>query len=339
MGVQVNFEILRRAPERIAGLYIVNGTYGRPFRTVLSSRFVESVIPVLLRLVRAQADLVGRASRVVAGSDALVNAMKRFGMVSDTLDMDAFRDVAAGFKTIDWRIYSDLLGRLGDHDAEDMLERVHVPTTIVTGDPTQIDPSQEDTSTTPFDKATPLPAATAAASPYPRVRMLDYPQRSQSPTTHVRLSRWSSVGKKIALPIGLFSIMIVLLGVYFAKTGDAKSAPAVKVAAAAMPASPPPPAAEPAPMPAAAPDVAPVAEPKVEVEAHAVEVVAPAEPVAEAAPAEPVAEAAPAEPAAAAAPAPAQTDVLIEPGSPARRFLPSEEPQVPTVPPVALKAA
>jgi pimeloyl-ACP methyl ester carboxylesterase len=48
--------------------------------------------------------------------------------------MDAFRDVAAGFKTIDWRIYSDLLGRLGDHDAEDMLERVHVPTTIVTGD-------------------------------------------------------------------------------------------------------------------------------------------------------------------------------------------------------------
>ena len=100
------------------------------------------------------------------------------------------------------------------------------------GDPTQIDPSQEDTSTTPFDKATPLPAATAAASPYPRVRMLDYPQRSQSPTTHVRLSRWSSVGKKIALPIGLFSIVIVLLGVYFAKTDEATSAPALKVAAA-----------------------------------------------------------------------------------------------------------
>jgi pimeloyl-ACP methyl ester carboxylesterase len=134
MGVQVNFEALRRWPDRIAGLMVVNGTYGRPFRTVLSSRFVHVIIPVLLRLVRAQADLVGRASRVVAGSDALVAAMKRFGMVSETLDMDAFRDVAAGFKTIDWRIYTDLLSRLDEHDAEDVLPGVAVPTTIVSGD-------------------------------------------------------------------------------------------------------------------------------------------------------------------------------------------------------------
>jgi pimeloyl-ACP methyl ester carboxylesterase len=92
------------------------------------------IIPVLLRMVRAQADLVGRASRVVAGSDALIAAMKRFGMVSGTLDIDAFRDVAAGFKTIDWRIYTDLLERLDQHDAEEVLPRVAVPTTIVTGD-------------------------------------------------------------------------------------------------------------------------------------------------------------------------------------------------------------
>lgn len=134
MGVQVNFEMIRRHPARVAGLVAINGTSGRPFRTVLSSRFVHVMIPVLLRMVKAQADLVGRASRVVAGSDALINVMKRFGMVSDTLDMDAFRDVAAGFKTIDWRIYTDLLARLDEHDAEDVLASVDVPTTIVTGD-------------------------------------------------------------------------------------------------------------------------------------------------------------------------------------------------------------
>ncbi|MCA9677428.1 MAG: alpha/beta hydrolase [Kofleriaceae bacterium] len=134
MGVQVNFEMVRRAPDRVAALMAINGTYGRPFRTVMSSRFVHHVIPVLLRMVKAQADLVGRAARVVAGSDALIAAMKRFGMVSDTLDMDAFRDVAAGFRTIDWRVYTDLLARLDEHDAEDVLERVDVPTSIVTGD-------------------------------------------------------------------------------------------------------------------------------------------------------------------------------------------------------------
>ena len=134
MGVQANFEYVKRAAARVAGLFIVNGTYGRPFRTVLSSRFVERVIPLLLRMVKAQAELVGRATRALAGSDALIAAMKRFGLVSQTIDLEVFRDVAKGFETVDWRIYSDLLHQLGQHDAEDALALVRVPTSIVTGD-------------------------------------------------------------------------------------------------------------------------------------------------------------------------------------------------------------
>jgi pimeloyl-ACP methyl ester carboxylesterase len=134
MGVQVVFELCRAHAGRIAGIMAINGTSGRPFRTVLSSQFVERIIPRLLRLVKAQATLVGRAAGVVAGSDALIGAMKRFGMVSQTLDEDAFRDVAAGFRTIDWAIYSDLLERLNQHDAEDVLPSVRAPTSIVTGD-------------------------------------------------------------------------------------------------------------------------------------------------------------------------------------------------------------
>jgi len=134
MGVQANFEFVKRHAERVVGLFAINGTYGRPFRTVLSSRFVERVIPTLLRLVKAQAELVGRATKALAGSDALIAAMKRFGMVSDTIDVEVFREVAAGFKSVDWRVYSDLLHRLGEHDAEDALPLVKMPAAIVTGD-------------------------------------------------------------------------------------------------------------------------------------------------------------------------------------------------------------
>jgi pimeloyl-ACP methyl ester carboxylesterase len=134
MGVQVTFELCRRHLDRVAGIYAINGTSGKAFHTVLSSRVVHRVIPLLLRMIRAQADLVGRATKVVAGSDALIATMKRFGLVSDRIDMDVFRHVAGGFKTIDWRIYSDLLARLDEHDAADVLANVRVPTTIVTGD-------------------------------------------------------------------------------------------------------------------------------------------------------------------------------------------------------------
>jgi pimeloyl-ACP methyl ester carboxylesterase len=92
------------------------------------------IIPRLLRLIRAQAGLVGRVTKQVAGSDALIGAMKRVGLVATTIDIEIFRAVAAGFQTVDWVIYSDLLSRLDEHDAEDVLAKIEVPVSIVTGD-------------------------------------------------------------------------------------------------------------------------------------------------------------------------------------------------------------
>ncbi len=134
MGVQVAFETVRLHRARVRGLYLINGTYGRAFRTVMGSRLVGRTIPMLLKLVRAQAALAGLATKRVAGSDALIGAMKRFGLVSQTIDLEIFRAVAAGFQDIDWVIYSDLLSRLDEHDAEDVLSTIAVATTIVTGD-------------------------------------------------------------------------------------------------------------------------------------------------------------------------------------------------------------
>jgi len=134
MGVQVGFESIRMHPERVRGMMAINGTYGRAFRTVMGSRLVGRTIPMLLRLVKAQAALAAVATKRLAGSDALISAMKRAGLVSRTIDIEIFRAVAAGFQTIDWAIYSDLLTRLDEHDAEEVLERVAVPVTIVTGD-------------------------------------------------------------------------------------------------------------------------------------------------------------------------------------------------------------
>ena len=134
MGVQLAFELVKCHRPRVRGILAINGTYGHPFRTVMGSRLVGQVIPMLLRLVRAQAALVGRATKRLAGSDALIAAMKRVGLVSDTVDMELFRVVAGGFATVDWAIYSDLLSRLDEHDCEDVLPTIDIPVTIIAGD-------------------------------------------------------------------------------------------------------------------------------------------------------------------------------------------------------------
>ena len=53
------------APPRrgCAGMFAINGTYGRAFRTVMGSRLLGRTIPMLLRLVRAQAALAGVATK------------------------------------------------------------------------------------------------------------------------------------------------------------------------------------------------------------------------------------------------------------------------------------
>ena len=137
MGVQVGFETVLRHPDRVKGMLAINGTYGRTFRTVMGSRLVGSIIPWLLRLVKAQAELANRATSVVTRSaalDSLIGAMKRVGLVSSTIDMEIFRAVAGSFQHIDWATYSDLLSRLDDHDASSVLPKIAVPLTIVTGD-------------------------------------------------------------------------------------------------------------------------------------------------------------------------------------------------------------
>lgn len=134
MGVQVAFETVRHHADRVKGLLAINGTYGKTFRTVMGSRLVGRTIPMLLRLIRAQAALASYATKRVAGSDALISAMKRVGLVSPTIDLEVFRAIAAGFSSVDWVIYSDLLTRLDEHDAEDVLATIGVPVSIVTGD-------------------------------------------------------------------------------------------------------------------------------------------------------------------------------------------------------------
>lgn len=122
--------------------------------------------------------------------------------------------------------------------------------------------------------------------------------RQRSSTTHVHHLDWRGIAKKLALPIGVVSIISVALGVYFAKTDEAPRPTQVASAANLTHAQAPAPSvAAPAPP---APSVAAAVEPA------RVDPVEPAKP-----------EPAPAvEPPAAPQPAP-----TVEPGSPASRFL------------------
>lgn len=134
MGVQVIFEYFRERRDQVAGLCGINGTAGLAFQSVLSSRMVSSVLPAILRLGRRQAGLIGRSSERVMASALALPTLIRLGLVSATVDREAFVDVARAFAGMDWDVYLETLHRLERHDAWDVLPTVDVPTLMISGD-------------------------------------------------------------------------------------------------------------------------------------------------------------------------------------------------------------
>lgn len=133
MGVQVNFELYRTHPEWFAGLIVLNGTYGSPFRTALGA----DKDGLLLRTLTGIAKRLPRvASLTVKGVTAIPNfisVFKKIGLVSESLKDEILWDIIKDFRNLDFSIYFETLQRLGDHDAGDVLDKIKCPTLIIAG--------------------------------------------------------------------------------------------------------------------------------------------------------------------------------------------------------------
>jgi pimeloyl-ACP methyl ester carboxylesterase len=134
MGVQVQLEVYRAVPERVAAMVMINGVAGRPFDTALGWRFSRYVAPLLVAQVRRRARLMSWLTRVLVRWSGLLPAMRRIGLVGTTIDAAIFVDVARNFVTVDYDLYGATMEALAAHDAWDVLPAVRVPVAIVTGD-------------------------------------------------------------------------------------------------------------------------------------------------------------------------------------------------------------
>lgn len=141
MGVQVSFEVARRNSQRIQGLVLINGTYGRPLATafapVLKASPLQPMIPAILRAAEAVSFLAQPAQpyaqRIVQTRAALAT-LKALGLVSATLDERMFVELASQVAGLDMPRYLAILNALGDHCAEAILPQIDRPTLIVSGD-------------------------------------------------------------------------------------------------------------------------------------------------------------------------------------------------------------
>jgi pimeloyl-ACP methyl ester carboxylesterase len=134
MGVQVCLEAVRRRPSLARGLVLINGTFGHPFATLPGGPIAATLVPQAISVLRRFHGVAGDALRRVVGWPETIGWLKRIGFVGSELDEEVFADVVAAFSSMDLDAYFRTLNALGEHDANDVLPQIQVPTLVITGE-------------------------------------------------------------------------------------------------------------------------------------------------------------------------------------------------------------
>lgn len=133
MGVQVALEFYRRAPTRFRGLVLINGTFGHPFKTAFNWPLARFVLPRLLRLAETRVGAFQPLLQALVRQPRILGLLKSLRLAAPSLHEQLFRDLAAEYANMDFRLYIAILLALADHDAQDVLPTIAAPTLIITG--------------------------------------------------------------------------------------------------------------------------------------------------------------------------------------------------------------
>ncbi|MCA9516272.1 MAG: alpha/beta hydrolase [Myxococcales bacterium] len=141
MGVQLDFELFRRIPDRMLGLVQIAGSFGRSLSTTLFGKPGEKLIMpamgVFKEVVRRAGGILDRA----VDSGVLIGAAKRLGVVAPSIDAALTGEIVKSYVKLDFDVYNRILATLGDHDAFDVLPGLDRPVLVIAGDKDPMTPS------------------------------------------------------------------------------------------------------------------------------------------------------------------------------------------------------
>lgn len=133
MGVPVGLELIRLAPERVAGFGALFGAAGRPFRAGFGATLAEVVHLLVAGLSRVPAPGQLALDAAVALPGVAWALLTTVGFVGPGAHRENFDWNVRSVANADRRAYFTTLGALAMHDAHDLLPSVRCPALVVAG--------------------------------------------------------------------------------------------------------------------------------------------------------------------------------------------------------------
>lgn len=131
MGTQVSLETYRLAPDRVLGLALLCGSYGKITTTFHGSDVLKQVLPSIIDIVERNQGLARALwGRIPPGLAFKVAQLSR---EVDRLAIreEDFRWYMEHVATMEPGIFFAMLRLAGEHTAEDVLEHIHVPSLVL----------------------------------------------------------------------------------------------------------------------------------------------------------------------------------------------------------------
>ncbi len=130
-GGRIALELAAAHPDRVSGLFLVNGMNGYPLSRLIRHLDIPVVLPVLAGLGKHFPTIVGGALRAVVGRPELGGIVRQSGLLAPTADVAAFVDMLKGLAECDPKALLHNYEAVAGADDPEILAGVSCPTSLV----------------------------------------------------------------------------------------------------------------------------------------------------------------------------------------------------------------
>ena len=142
LGTQVALEVFRARRDRVSGMVLLCGSFGRVTHTFKGTNLLANVLPNLTQWVTEHP----KVARALWTRVPVKAALRVAGLLGDiNVSKVNVGDVAPYFQHVihvDFEMFLNMLRLAGEHSAEDLLRDVDVPVLIVSGERDTITPPE-----------------------------------------------------------------------------------------------------------------------------------------------------------------------------------------------------
>lgn len=132
MGVQVVIECCGINQDKVMGLILINGSYGRPFDTFFNIHLFKHFFPPFFEFCQNKANILECCLKLFVKEPKFpMKLFQKLGLLSKSLDEETFKIVAKDFKRLNLEIFFQIFQELGRHNGEWILDKIEVPTLII----------------------------------------------------------------------------------------------------------------------------------------------------------------------------------------------------------------